>query len=308
MSRYYQDPNSNFNHEPNAFLMETVKGRRPGVALDYGMGQGRNSIYLASLGWEVWGFDPSEGGIAIAQKRAKELGLTLHTSAVRDGEYDFTKQRFDLILFSWTMPVVPIEKVIGSLKPGGIVVMECGPEFNNSRNAMLHLFDPLEIVRYEIVRDKADFSGRREIDVMRLVAQKPCRTLLHRVDTTGEPGTRGGGKRVRGAAHPSRLNLGGNFHQQLHAPGFGFLVEWRQPFAAFLLPNRRGENFRRLLFAFASCVLRRRVRHDDRVFIEPLGDGDGHSMVMFLQCGPEAKVATDVHRNPRENLVMVAMD
>jgi 2-polyprenyl-3-methyl-5-hydroxy-6-metoxy-1,4-benzoquinol methylase len=172
-SRYYRDPNSNFNHEPNAFLMETVKGRRPGVALDHGMGQGRNSIYLASLGWEVWGFDPSEGGIAIAQKRAKELGLTLHTSAVRDSEYDFTKQRFDLILFSWTMPVVPIEKVIGSLKPGGIVVMECGPEFNNSRNAMLHLFDPLEIMRYEIVRDKADFSGRREIDVMRLVAQKP---------------------------------------------------------------------------------------------------------------------------------------
>jgi len=172
-SRYYQDPNSNFNHEPNAFLIEMVKGRRPGVALDYGMGQGRNSIYLASVGWEVWGFDPSEGGIAIAQKRAKELGLTLHTSAVRDSEYDFVKQRFDLILFSWTMPVVPIEKVIDSLKPGGIVVMECGPEFNNSRNAMLHLFDPLEIVRYEIVRDKGDFYGSRETDVTRLVAQKP---------------------------------------------------------------------------------------------------------------------------------------
>ena len=172
-SRYYQDPNSNFNHEPNAFLMEMAKGRKPGVALDYGMGQGRNSIYLASLGWEVWGFDPSEGGIAIAQKRAKELGVTLHTAAVRDSEYDFGKQRFDLILFSWTMPVVPIEKVVGSLKPGGIVVMECGPEFNNSRNAMLHLFDSLEIVHYEVVRDKGDFADRRATDVMRLVARKP---------------------------------------------------------------------------------------------------------------------------------------
>ena len=49
-SRYYLDPNSNSNHAPNAFLMETVKGRQPGVALDYGMGQGRNSVYLASLG------------------------------------------------------------------------------------------------------------------------------------------------------------------------------------------------------------------------------------------------------------------
>ena len=172
-SRYYLDPDSNFNHTPNAFLMEVVKGKQPGVALDYGMGQGRNAIYLASLGWDVWGFDPAEGGIAIAQKRAKELGVTLHTSAVRDSEYDFGKQRFDLILFSWTMPVVPVEKVIDSLKPGGIVVMECGPEFNNSRNAMLHLFDPLEIVHYEIVRDKSDFVDRRETDVVRLVARKP---------------------------------------------------------------------------------------------------------------------------------------
>jgi hypothetical protein len=50
--------------------------------------------------------------------------------------------------------------------------MECGPEFNNSRNAVLHLFDSLEIVRYEVVRDKGDFADRRETDVMRLVARK----------------------------------------------------------------------------------------------------------------------------------------
>jgi hypothetical protein len=93
-SRYYLDPNANFNHAPNAFLMETVKGKQPGVVID-------------------------------------------------------------------------------SLKTGGIVVMECGPEFNNHRNAMLHLFDSLEIVHYEIVRDKADFAGRRETDVVRLVARKP---------------------------------------------------------------------------------------------------------------------------------------
>jgi protein-L-isoaspartate O-methyltransferase len=172
-SRYYLDPNADFNHAPNAFLMQMVKGIKPRVALDYGMGQGRNAIYLASLGWDVWGFDPAEGGIATAQKRAKELGLTLHTSAVRDSDYGFGKERFDLILFSWTMPLVPVEKVVDALKPGGIVVMECGPEFNNRRNAMLHLFDSLEIVHYEIVRDKADFAGRRETEVVRLVARKP---------------------------------------------------------------------------------------------------------------------------------------
>jgi SAM-dependent methyltransferase len=172
-SRYYLDSNSNFNHAPNRFLMAMVKGRQPGTALDYGMGQGRNSIYLASLGWQVWGFDPAEAGVAIAQKQAKDLGLTLHTSAVRDSEYDFGKERFDLILFSWSMPLVPIQRVLDSLKPGGFVVMECGTDYLPDRNAMLHLFDLLVIEHYEIVREKSDWEGRREVDIIRLVARKP---------------------------------------------------------------------------------------------------------------------------------------
>jgi SAM-dependent methyltransferase len=149
-----------------------VEGQRPGVALDYGMGEGRNAIYLASLGWQVWGFDPADEGVALAQSRAKELGLTLHT-AVRDSEYDFGKERVDLVLFSWTMPLMPVQKVVDSLKPGGIVVMECGADFVSGRNQMLHMFDPLQIVRYEIVRAKSDFYDRRETDVLRLVARKP---------------------------------------------------------------------------------------------------------------------------------------
>jgi len=172
-NRYYTDSNANFNKAPNAFLMKMVEGRPPGAALDYGMGEGRNAIYLASLGWQVWGFDPADAGVALAQKRAKELGLTLHTAAVSDSEYDFGKERFDLVLFSWTMPLVPIKKVVDSLKPGGIVVMECGDDFVSSRNEMLNMFDTLQIVHYEIVRAKSDFYDRRETDVLRLVAKKP---------------------------------------------------------------------------------------------------------------------------------------
>jgi len=103
------------------------------------MGEGRNAVYLATLGWEVWGFDPVDEGVKLAQKRAKGLGLTLHTAAVRDTEYDFGKEKFDLVLFSWTMPLVSVQKVADSLKPGGIVVMECGADFVSSRNEMLHV-------------------------------------------------------------------------------------------------------------------------------------------------------------------------
>ena len=171
-NRYYLAGNSNFNHAPNAFLVGVVKGLRPGTALDYGMGEGRNSIYLASLGWQVWGFDPADAGVALAQRRAKELGLTLRTEAVRDSDYDFGTEKFDLILFSWTMPVVPLKKVVDALKPGGIVVMECGLEFYGGRNEMLHKFDSLQIVKYEMIRAKSDWADRREEDIFRLVARK----------------------------------------------------------------------------------------------------------------------------------------
>jgi SAM-dependent methyltransferase len=172
-SRLYLDRDANFNHEPNAFLAEVAGGRRPGVALDYGMGQGRNAIYLAGLGWDVWGFDPAEGGIAIAQKRARELGVKLHTAAVRDDEYDFGQSKFDLILFIWTKRLVALQRVVDALKPGGIIVMECGDEFVPERNALLHEFDTLQIVRYEIALAKADWAGRTETQVYRLVAKKP---------------------------------------------------------------------------------------------------------------------------------------
>jgi len=56
----------------------------------------------------VWVLDPVDAGVALAQKRARDLGLTLHTSVVRNSAFDFGKERFDLILFSWTMPLVPV--------------------------------------------------------------------------------------------------------------------------------------------------------------------------------------------------------
>ena len=170
-NRFYTGGKANFNRAPNRFLTQVVEALPPGTALDYAMGEGRNALYLAKLGWQVWGFDAADEAVAIAQRRAKELGLTLHAAAVRDTEYEFGRERFDLILFSWSMPLVPVQKVVDALKPGGIVVMECGADFVG-RNGMLKMFDALRIERYEVVRDTADFYDRRQTDIIRLIARK----------------------------------------------------------------------------------------------------------------------------------------
>jgi SAM-dependent methyltransferase len=171
--RFYGDArhNGEYNQSPNAFLMAFVADKRPGTALDYAMGTGRNALYLAKLGWDVYGFDQSRVAVAAAQRRAAELGLTLHTAAVPDSDYKFGKERFDLILFSWAMPLIDVKKVVDSLKPGGVVVMECAVDYVG-RNGMLKKFDDLRIERYEIIRGVADWYDRGEIEILHLIARK----------------------------------------------------------------------------------------------------------------------------------------
>ena len=170
-NRFYGHRGSQYNREPNAFLTQVVSGMKPGVALDYAMGDGRNALYLAKAGWTVHGFDISEVGVSAARRRASELGLKIDATASSDANYNFGRNRFDLILFSWSMPLVDVRKVVDALRPGGIVVMEFGPGFTG-RNGMLRLFDDLVIERYEATRAISDFSGRRETEVFRLIARK----------------------------------------------------------------------------------------------------------------------------------------
>jgi len=66
-----------FAHKPNAFLVEVTRDRRPGKALDVGMGQGRNSLYLARHGWDVTGFDASDQGVRLARAEAAHFGLEI---------------------------------------------------------------------------------------------------------------------------------------------------------------------------------------------------------------------------------------
>ncbi|MCL4851881.1 MAG: methyltransferase domain-containing protein [Bryobacteraceae bacterium] len=170
-NRFYSDPKNNYNRAPNSFLTAVVEDMKPGVALDYAMGDGRNAIYLAGLGWTVHGFDMSEVAINIAKHRAAEAGLKIDAVVSTDANYNFGKERFDLILFSWSMPLVDVHKVIDALKPGGIVVMEFGPGFVG-RNGMLRLFDGLLIERYEMTHAVSDFSDRRKTEIFRLIARK----------------------------------------------------------------------------------------------------------------------------------------
>jgi SAM-dependent methyltransferase len=173
-NRYFTIDQPAFNTEPNSFLVSIVEGRKPGKALDVGMGEGRNALYLAKAGWTVTGIDPAEQAMALASKRASALGLTLQTVAALDTAYDFGQNQWDLILYSWVPPTSSAAKAIQGLRPGGVVVFE-GRRDWFPPNGLLKMFDALRVVHYEDRIAKADFFNRTELPVVRMAAEKPLK-------------------------------------------------------------------------------------------------------------------------------------
>jgi 2-polyprenyl-3-methyl-5-hydroxy-6-metoxy-1,4-benzoquinol methylase len=173
-----------FNTSPNAFLAAVTNGLKPGRSLDVGMGQGRNTIYLAQQGWESVGFDPAERAVAAANAQAAKLGVKITTRVARAEDFDWGQARWDLIVLSYVGAREYVSNVVRALRPGGMVVVEAfhrdatktrsiggGVVFDT--NELLELFAALRVVRYEDTETVADFAGQAQTRVGRLAAIKP---------------------------------------------------------------------------------------------------------------------------------------
>ncbi len=168
-----------FAREPNRLLVETVKGKRPGTALDVAMGQGRNALHLAAQGWKVTGVDISDEGIRIAKEQAGKRKLALETVNVNIDEYDFGKSRWDLVTMIYAGDKVAwIEKIKPSLKPGGLFIVEYfakqpdGGDGGFAPGQLAQLFaSGFEILRDEVVEDAPDWALDRA-KLVRFVAKK----------------------------------------------------------------------------------------------------------------------------------------
>ncbi|MCC3156642.1 class I SAM-dependent methyltransferase [Hymenobacter sp. 15J16-1T3B] len=171
-----QDTAYKFNHQPNALLVETVKGRPPGRALDIGMGQGRNALFLARQGWRVTGLDVADEAVAVAQQQAAREGLQLDARVQPMETFDFGTARYDLITYIYEGCFDEnngvLDKIKTSLKPGGVLVFEFfhraaglemnRPDFGCPNGAIKALFAPdkrFRIVRYEEKAGRPDFGG-----------------------------------------------------------------------------------------------------------------------------------------------------
>ncbi|HET7154102.1 MAG TPA: class I SAM-dependent methyltransferase [Hyphomicrobiaceae bacterium] len=182
-NRILTAPKPAFNTSPNAFLVAVTKGLKPGRSLDVGMGQGRNTIYLAQQGWDSVGLDPAERAVAAAREQATKLGLKITTHVARAEDFDWGEARWDLIVLSYVGAREYAANVFRALRPGGMVVVEgfhrdatktrpIGGGVVFDTNELLQLFAPLRVVRYEDANAVGDF-GQFDTRVVRIAAVKP---------------------------------------------------------------------------------------------------------------------------------------
>jgi len=171
----------------NKFLGQSVKDLQPGKALDIGMGQGRNSLFLAALGWEVTGFDISEVGVKQAQAEADRRGLKINARVGDVDKFDYGKDRWDLVIGMYMHQYLDrnAKKVIASLKPGGTLVVEGihrdhgrnnlqGERYGYRDNELPKIFGALRVRHYEDLMAQADWdrSGGKLVPVVRMLAVK----------------------------------------------------------------------------------------------------------------------------------------
>jgi SAM-dependent methyltransferase len=174
-----------FTGEPSALLIETVKGLTPGTALDAGMGQGRNAVYLARQGWKATGFDLSAEAVKSAQANAAKAGVRIDAVKASYADFDFGTAKWDVIVLTFAWAPMTDEAFVAqlrtSLRPNGRIVFEHFLEDQErprppamqvlKPGQLRELLNGFRLDRYEEITGLADWAGP-DTPMVRAVAVK----------------------------------------------------------------------------------------------------------------------------------------
>lgn len=170
---------------PNRFVEAECRTLPPGRAIDLACGEGRNAIWLASLGWQAEGVDWSDVAIAKARKLAAHAGVDA-TFAVTDlRTYSPEAGAYDLVLLAYLQVpaadrAIVFSRAANAVAPGGTLFLIAhdghnltdgtgGPKdpavLYEPDDVVAHLGD-LVVDRAEHVERAVDGADRPAIDVL----------------------------------------------------------------------------------------------------------------------------------------------
>jgi 2-polyprenyl-3-methyl-5-hydroxy-6-metoxy-1,4-benzoquinol methylase len=117
-----------FGKHPNEFFRSVIGRFSVGTILFPGEGEGRNAVFAATQGWDVYAFDQSMEAKKKARQLAANYGVQIHYE-VTDLKSFQPNQQYDLIgLFFFHLPSsvrAALHTRMGEwLKPGGSIILE----------------------------------------------------------------------------------------------------------------------------------------------------------------------------------------
>lgn len=118
-----------YGTEPNDFLKAEAQRLPLGRVLCLAEGEGRNAVYLATLGHDVWAVDQSAVGLAKAQDLADANGVSIHTTVADLESFEISPAAWDgIVSCSAHLPPTVRQRihrqVVSGLKPGGRFILE----------------------------------------------------------------------------------------------------------------------------------------------------------------------------------------
>ncbi len=190
----YAGEEFHYGLKPNRFLELMLESRPAGRLLFPCEGEGRNAVYAAKLGWEVYAFDQSEvardKALALAEREGVEIHYSLADALDYEAEVSFDAVALIYAHFPPSIRAGVHRKLSGQLKPVGELWVEAfAPgqiELNSGgpKNVeMLYTpelleadFGHLQIRQAEITKYKLDegpgHSGMGEVVRLRAVNRK----------------------------------------------------------------------------------------------------------------------------------------
>ena len=118
-----------YGKEPNRFLKEEIKKLEPGKILFLGEGEGRNSVYAATLGWKVDAVDYSDAAKAKTEKLSLEKKVSINYHVEDLFSYSPKQNYYDAVAiiyihFEEELREILFKKAVDSLKSGGKIILE----------------------------------------------------------------------------------------------------------------------------------------------------------------------------------------
>lgn len=131
----YGQPEYAYGEQPNNFFRQQLDRIQPGKLLMPAEGEGRNAVYAATVGWEVFAFDQSVEGQKKAQKLAQITGVEMDYIVNELQDLPYSPSSFDAMgLIYAHFPAAKKSEYHKALsvylKPGGVLIFEAFSKSN----------------------------------------------------------------------------------------------------------------------------------------------------------------------------------